>query len=135
VRDLANRQAQGFDLLGYRALKPIRFDRGEVATPLRIRGGFGYTSSMATATNFRVLRRILEPVSSSLNDEAARKLIGLKADRKAQARVSALARKCNEGTLTADERDEYETYVMAGEFIAILHAKARLLLARREHSV
>jgi hypothetical protein len=28
----------------------------------------------------RILERILEPVCSSLNDEAARKLIGLKAD-------------------------------------------------------
>jgi hypothetical protein len=90
---------------------------------------------MSTSTNRRILDRILELVSSSLNDEAARKLIGLQADRRVQARVSALARKCNDGTLTQDERSEYETYVMAGEFIAILQAKARLLLARREHAV
>ena len=90
---------------------------------------------MNSTTNGRVLDRILEPVSSSLNDEAARKLIGLKADRKAQAHVAALARKCNEGELSAEERAEYETYVMAGEFIAILQAKARLRLARREQSV
>jgi hypothetical protein len=86
---------------------------------------------MAKTSNGRVWQRILEPVSSSLNDEAARKLIGLKADRKTQARVAALARKCNEGELTPDERAEYESYVMAGEFMAILQAKARLLLARR----
>ncbi len=86
---------------------------------------------MPKTANGHVLERILEPVSSSLNDEAARKLIGLKADAKAQARVAELARKCNEGRLTAEERDEYETYVMVGEFIAILQAKARLLLARR----
>jgi hypothetical protein len=86
---------------------------------------------MPKTANGHVLERILEPVSSSLNDEAARKLIGLKADAKAQARVAELARKCNEGQLTAEERDEYETYVMAGEFVAILQAKARILLARR----
>jgi len=86
---------------------------------------------MTKISNGRVLERILEPVSSSLNDDAARKLIGLKADRKAQARVAELARKCNEGELTTEERTEYETYVMAGEFVAILQAKARLLLARR----
>ncbi len=89
---------------------------------------------MPKTANGHVLERILEPVSSSLNDEAARKLIGLKADAKAQARVAELARKCNEGQLTAEERDEYETYVMAGEFIAILQAKARILLARRRPS-
>ena len=86
---------------------------------------------MNKSRNGRVLERLLEPVSSSLNEEAARKLIGLKADRKAQARVDELARKCNEGQLTPEERQQYETYVLAAEFIAILQAKARLLLARR----
>jgi len=85
---------------------------------------------MTKTTNGRILERILDPVSSVLNDEATRKLIGLKAHRQGQARVAQLARKCNEGKLTADERAEYETYVMAGEFIAILQAKARILLAR-----
>ena len=92
----------------------------------------GYTYGMTKTAKGRVLERLLEPVSSSLNEEAVRKLIGLKADRKAQARVTELARKCNEGELTAEERDEYKTYVMAGEFIAILQAKARILLACRQ---
>ncbi len=78
--------------------------------------------------NGRLLERLLEPVSTSLNDEAARKLIGLKANRKAEARVAELARKCNEGELTPAQRQEYQTYVMAAELIAILQAKARLRL-------
>jgi hypothetical protein len=89
---------------------------------------------MTKTANGRILDRILDPVSSSLNEEAARKLIGLKADRKAQARVAELARKCNEDDLTAAERAEYETYVMAGEFLAILQAKARIILARRNRA-
>jgi hypothetical protein len=90
---------------------------------------------MSKKTNGLLLDRLLEPVSSSLNEEAARKLIGLKADRKAQARVTELARKCNEGELTPDEHREYELYVMVGHFVAILQAKARILLARRGQSV
>ena len=86
---------------------------------------------MSKTVNGRMLDRFLEPVSASLNEEAARKLIGLKADRKAQARVAELAQKCNEGDLTDGERHEYETYVLAGEFVAILQAKARILLARQ----
>jgi hypothetical protein len=77
------------------------------------------------------LDRLLEPVSASLNEEAAQKLLTLKADRKIQARVSKLARKCNEGELTPDERREYELYVMANHFIAILKAKARIILSRK----
>lgn len=74
--------------------------------------------------------RLLEPVSQSLNAEAARKLIRLKADAQTQARVDELARKCNEGELTSTERSEYERYVSAGNLIAVLQAKARLLLAK-----
>jgi hypothetical protein len=81
--------------------------------------------------NDSFLERILEPVSSSLNDDAARKLIKIRADARSRARVARLARKCNSGKLSADEREEYEAYVMAGELIAILQAKARLHLARR----
>ena len=64
-------------------------------------------------------------------EEAARKLIGLKADRKTQARVAKLAEKCNKGDLTPQERRQYERYVMAGHFVAILQAKARKLLAQQ----
>ena len=77
-----------------------------------------------------ILERLLEPVNQSLNVEAARKLIRLKADSATQTRVDELARKCNEGELTPAERSEYERYVTAGTLIAILQAKARLLLAK-----
>ena len=76
------------------------------------------------------LERLLDPVSRSLNIEAARKLAQLKADSKTQARIDELARKCNEGELTPAERSEYERYVTAGNIIAILQAKARLLLTK-----
>ena len=78
-----------------------------------------------------LLERLLEPVSRSLNVEAARKLMQMKADSKTQARLDELACKCNEGELTPAERDEYERYVTAGNLIAILQAKARLLLTKK----
>lgn len=88
---------------------------------------------MKTA-NGRILERLLDPVCSSLNEDAARKLVGLKADAEARARVGELARKCNEGELTPEERTEYEGYVLAGEVVAVLQAKARILLSRRGRS-
>lgn len=78
-----------------------------------------------------VLERLLDPVSRSLNIEAARKLVELKADSKTQTRIDELAVKCNEGELTPAERSEYEGYVTVGNLIAILQAKARLLLAKK----
>jgi hypothetical protein len=82
-------------------------------------------------TNGHVIERLLEPVSASLNEEAARKLLRIKADARARARVEILAHKCNEGALTPEERADYEMYVLAGEIVAILQAKARLRLSRR----
>lgn len=86
---------------------------------------------MKKNANGLLLDRILEPVSSSLNEEAAHKLLALKADRKVQARVTKLADKCTEGRLTPEERREYEWYLMANHFVAILKARARILLARK----
>jgi hypothetical protein len=78
-----------------------------------------------------VLERMLEPVTRSLNVAAAKKLVRLKADAKVQARVAKLARKCNEGELTPEEAAEYDRYIAFGDFVAILQAKARLLLAKK----
>ena len=85
---------------------------------------------MSQHTETALLQRLLEPVTASLNVEAANKLIRLKADKDTQARVDELAAKCNEGELTPTERLEYERLVTAGTIIAILQAKARLLLAK-----
>jgi hypothetical protein len=86
---------------------------------------------MKKNANGLLLDRILEPVSSCLNEEAAHKILTLKADRKTQARVSKLAEKCSEGKLTPEERHEYEMYLVANHVIAILKARARILLARK----
>ena len=76
-----------------------------------------------------VLELMLEPVTRSLNVDVAKKLVRLKADAKVQARVAKLARKCNEGELTPEEAAEYDRYIAFADFVAILQAKARLLLA------
>jgi hypothetical protein len=74
------------------------------------------------------LEQLLEPVSQSLNREAAEKLVRLKVKPKTQARIDRLARKCNEGRLTGAERSEYEAWVFAIDFIGILQAQARRLI-------
>jgi hypothetical protein len=43
--------------------------------------------------------------------------------------VSSPADNCTEGRLTPEERDEYEAMIRVGNFVAILQAKARRLLA------
>jgi hypothetical protein len=77
-----------------------------------------------------ILDRLLDPVGRILTPEVARDLVRLRFDQKAQTHIRKLARKCNEGKLTDVERREYETYIHAIDFIAILQAKARTLLKR-----
>lgn len=81
--------------------------------------------------NTSTLERLVEPVVRTLTPEVAKALVSLRADPVLQVRMDELAKKCNEGRLTADEHEEYETSIRFGSFIALLQAKARLLLKRR----
>jgi hypothetical protein len=74
------------------------------------------------------LDRIVDPVARSLNAKAAQALLKIRAGKAEARRMSALARKCNEGKLTPEERAEYEINVLAAELLALLQAQARALV-------
>jgi len=78
---------------------------------------------------------MLEALSRCFTPESARQVVGLRADPQLQARLDELADKSTEGALTDDERSEYETYVRALDFIAILQAKARTALSKPRRSL
>ena len=61
--------------------------------------------------------------------DQARELVAFRGDESLRSRIDELARKCNEGELSDEERAEYEGYARANQFIAVLQAKARKLLA------
>ena len=85
---------------------------------------------MDRPSNTAVLDRLLDPLADSLTPSAARALANSRADAATPARVAELGDKCNEGQLSKEERAEYEAYVRAIDFIAILQSKARRLLAK-----
>jgi len=78
------------------------------------------------------LDRLIEPVVRTFTPEVARALTQLRADPELQARMEELGEKCNEGELTPEEREEYETSIRFGEYLAILQARARRLLKEHE---
>jgi hypothetical protein len=86
---------------------------------------------MSQTPKTSVLDQIVEPVARSLNADAAQALLGIRANKAPAKRMALLARKCDEGELTPKERLEYETNMLASEFLALLQAKARALLVRR----
>jgi hypothetical protein len=88
---------------------------------------------MQTATEpmTSALNQLLDPLSRSLGDEAARQILALHIDPDVQARIDLLADGCNEGLLTDAERAEYQGYVDGISIINILKAKARRFLSVR----
>ena len=82
-------------------------------------------------TAFSSLDRLFDPANPFLTEEGAQMLAGLRAEPAEEALMEALAAKANEGTLTPEERREYESWVRSGAVISILQAKARLYLKRQ----
>ena len=83
---------------------------------------------MAQTLATTLLDKFFDPVVRS--PEIARELVEFQVDKEVQARVSALAQKANEGTLTAEEREQYHAFIEANDLITILQLKARKSLER-----
>lgn len=83
---------------------------------------------MSQAQETSVLDRMLDPLSRCLDAESARRVAELRIDPSVQVRVDVLAERANEGLLTPEERAEYEAYINADDFIAILKLKAQRYL-------
>jgi hypothetical protein len=81
-----------------------------------------------------ILNRLLDPVAKCFTPMVAEEIARLRADETVQARLDELAAKSNAGSLTDEERREYEMYVDALDVVGVLQAKARdlLLKQRRE---
>lgn len=75
-----------------------------------------------------ILDSIIEPFAACLTLDAAKKIVAIRADHDMQSRVDELADKANLGTLTPEERTEYDRYLAAFHFVTIMQARARRLL-------
>ena len=75
-----------------------------------------------------VLDHFLDPFGALFTPEVAQRVAAFRVDDATQARIDALADKCTEGQLTVAEGEEYDTYLMAIDFITVLQAKARTVL-------
>jgi hypothetical protein len=87
-----------------------------------------YTADMSTV-EATYLDRLLTPVTQCFTPEVAERLIALPEDTEVQSRIGELAEKANEGTLSAEERAEYEDYIEVVDLIGILQSRARAVLA------
>jgi hypothetical protein len=88
---------------------------------------------MSLIAQTEVMHRLLEPLAQCLTYGVARRIAGLRASEDVQARFDDLADKNAAGTLSPEERAEYESLVSGATFISILQAKARALLTHAGH--
>jgi hypothetical protein len=86
---------------------------------------------MATTFDTAAFDRRTDAVMQFFTAEQAKALADYHGDEAIQAWIEDLASRSTEGELTDQERAEYEGYVRTNTFIAILQAKARMLLASR----
>lgn len=75
-----------------------------------------------------VLNRFVRPDEPDLSPEMARHILDFKLSDAERGHLSDLADKSGDGLLTADERAEYESLVVLGEFLTLMRSKAQRFL-------
>ncbi|MCE5267140.1 MAG: hypothetical protein LLG00_04570 [Planctomycetaceae bacterium] len=83
---------------------------------------------MAATLDTAAFDRGTDPILDFFSPEQARALVAYRGDVALRARIEELARRNTEDALTEAEQAEYEGYVQANKFVAVLQAKAKKLL-------
>ncbi len=76
----------------------------------------------------KIVSDLADSLGATLTEAGARAILALKLDGPTPERRQELAGKANEGSLTAEEFAEYETYAQLRGLLAALQSKARLYL-------
>jgi hypothetical protein len=87
-------------------------------------------STRAKRTDDAIWGRLIGPDDEALSPEAARFILALDFPEEDRAQMRALAEKARNGTLTATEQEEVETYSRVGSILGILQSKARVALKK-----
>jgi len=83
------------------------------------------------STTLPTIERLLEPVTACLTLEVAQRIVDLRLDDPSTLeRLDDLREKANEGTLTADERAEYDDFVEGNDLVMLIKDQARCVLHR-----
>ena len=83
---------------------------------------------MTTTPELTAFERGVRPLLQIVLQDKADAVVNFRPDPALQHRIEELAAKATEGELSVPERVEYEGYVRANKFIAILQRQARQLL-------
>ena len=84
-----------------------------------------YGATVITTPESAAFDRGVRPVLRIVLPDKTEAVLNYRADPELQRRIDDLAAKSTEGKLTEEERAEYEGYVRANKFVAILQRQAR----------
>ena len=76
-----------------------------------------------------MLNDLIDQLVDCFTPDVVQRVVALRASPGVQATLDGLADRCNEGTLSAEERERYEYYVRGINVITLLQAKCRSMLA------
>jgi hypothetical protein len=85
-------------------------------------------------TEADILEQVVNPAVADLKPEAARTLLKLRFNSAATKRIRQMLEKNNRGTISEAERLTLEKYLRVGQFLDLLHAKAKLSLKNNGES-
>ena len=80
-------------------------------------------------TDSDILEQVVDPNTAGMSPEAAQALLRFRFNSPAVARMNELAEKNRQGTIAPSERALLERYLRVGNFLNLVHAKARCALA------
>ncbi len=83
---------------------------------------------MATTAEAVAFERGIRPVLEIVLPDKLNAILKFRPSPELQSRIEALAEKSTEGELSDAERSEYEGYVRANKFVAILQRQARQMI-------
>ena len=86
---------------------------------------------MRESTASTAFERGVKPLLQMILLDRADAVLSFSSDPALRERIETLACRANEGELSNEERAEYEGYVRANKFVAILQRQARRLLGAR----
>jgi hypothetical protein len=86
---------------------------------------------MVVAASDDIFGKVLDSLTDCLTPEVAQRIVEIRVAPQVQARADELAVRANEGSLTAEERAQYEQFIDAMDILAIFQARARFLLSQR----
>jgi len=81
-----------------------------------------------------LMSRLVSPQSAGWQRSVAEAVISLQFSDEDQERATELAKKNSEGTITPEEKQEMEQFMLFGRFIELMQSRARLSLKQSQNA-